>query len=214
MYIFYDTETTGLVNHKQPAHHPDQPHIVQMGAILTDSQFREQARLNCVVRPDGWEVPPSVTETHGISIEEAVEQGIRLAACDIHGITQDIAMDKGIPLILAMGLFNEMCGLADVAVAHNVDFDKKMVECEYHRLEWGFYYPPVSVCTMKSTTDLCKLPGRFSNYKWPKLQELHEFLFGEGFADAHDAMVDIEATIRCYIELKKRGHDEWHVVNT
>jgi len=214
MYIFYDTETSGLANHRQPAHHPSQPYIVQMGAIMTDDKLVEVARLNCIVRPEGWEIAPSVTETHGISVEEAKAQGIKLPACDIHGITQQMAMEKGLPISIAMGLFNEMCGMADVAVAHNVDFDKKMIEAEYHRLNWGYFYPDTSVCTMKSTTDLCKLPGKYSSYKWPKLEELHEFLFGHKFEDAHDAMVDIEATIRCFKELKKRGFNDWHVVKS
>lgn len=213
MYIFYDTETTGLVNHKQPSHHPSQPHIVQLAAMLTTSDMEEVARLNCIIRPDGWEIPPSVTETHGISVEEAIEKGIRLPACDIHGITQEVAMKRGVPLVLAMGLFNELCSVADAAVAHNIDFDIKAVEAEYYRLGWGYHYPPVSLCTMKSTTELCQLPGKYSSYKWPKLVELHQFLFGEGFEGAHDAMVDIEALVRCFKELKSRGHSDWHTVN-
>ena len=60
-------------------------------------------------------------------------------------------------------------------------------------------------CTMKETTDLCKLPGRYGNYKWPKLQELHKHLFGENFVGAHDAMFDIKATMRCYYKLKEDG---------
>ena len=58
-------------------------------------------------------------------------------------------------------------------------------------------------------TDLCKLPfpdGTASNgqYKWPKLTELHEFLFGESFTGAHDALTDVKATARCFWELYKR----------
>jgi len=37
--------------------------------------------------------------------------------------------------------------------------------------------------------------------KWPKLIELHEKLFNEPFANAHDAMADISATRRCFFEL-------------
>jgi DNA polymerase-3 subunit alpha len=38
-----------------------------------------------------------------------------------------------------------------------------------------------------------------------KLADLHEFLFGEGFEDAHRAKSDVMATVRCFIELCKRG---------
>ena len=56
---------------------------------------------------------------------------------------------------------------------------------------------------MKSTIDLCKIPGRYG-YKYPKLQELHYTLFGSNFDDAHNAMSDVTATVKCYTELCKR----------
>ncbi len=61
-----------------------------------------------------------------------------------------------------------------------------------------------TVCTMKSSTDHCKLQGRGFSFKPPKLAELHRFLFGEYFEGAHDAMIDVEATMRCFLELVKR----------
>jgi DNA polymerase III epsilon subunit-like protein len=42
-------------------------------------------------------------------------------------------------------------------------------------------------------------------HKWPKLSELHQKLFGVTFEEAHDAAVDIEATAKCFWELKRRG---------
>jgi DNA polymerase-3 subunit alpha len=63
---------------------------------------------------------------------------------------------------------------------------------------------------MNSTIDFCKLPrknandnGEFNWYKRPKLWELHKKLFNEYFIGAHDAMTDVEATLRCTIELNK-----------
>ncbi|MFZ2255604.1 MAG: hypothetical protein WAW59_03420 [Patescibacteria group bacterium] len=38
-----------------------------------------------------------------------------------------------------------------------------------------------TVCTMKSSTDHCKLQGRGFSFKPPKLAELHRFLFNEYF---------------------------------
>lgn len=56
----------------------------------------------------------------------------------------------------------------------------------------------------KSVVNYCALPGS-QGYKWPKLIELHEKLFGETFVDAHDARVDVKACARCFFELKKRN---------
>ena len=58
-------------------------------------------------------------------------------------------------------------------------------------------------CTMKSSTNLCRLPGRYGNFKWPKLTELYKFLFNEEMEGAHDAMVDVRATRKCYYRLKE-----------
>ena len=57
------------------------------------------------------------------------------------------------------------------------------------------------ICTMQSSTDYCALPGKFG-YKWPKLQELHQRLFGNRFEEAHDAAADISATYRCFCRLR------------
>ena len=61
-----------------------------------------------------------------------------------------------------------------------------------------------TVCTMKSSTDFCKLPGKYG-YKWPTLQELYKILFGEGFGNAHNSLSDIQATKKCYFKLKALG---------
>ena len=60
------------------------------------------------------------------------------------------------------------------------------------------------ICTMLSTTDFCAIEGYYGN-KWPKLVELHFKLFGCNFDNAHSAIADIEATARCFSELKKRS---------
>ena len=38
--------------------------------------------------------------------------------------------------------------------------------------------------------------------KWlPTLTELHQYLFDQSFAEAHNATADVEATSRCFLEL-------------
>ncbi|NCG44635.1 MAG: DNA polymerase III subunit alpha, partial [Proteobacteria bacterium] len=46
--------------------------------------------------------------------------------------------------------------------------------------------------------------GRGGRFKTPKLGELHHHLFGEDFADAHNATADVEATARSFFELVRR----------
>ena len=60
------------------------------------------------------------------------------------------------------------------------------------------------ICTMKCSTDFCKLPGK-KGFKSPRLSELHQVLFGTGFDNAHNAMADVEATARCFWKLKEKN---------
>lgn len=95
---------------------------------------------------------------------------------------------------------------ADVVVGHNISYDEEILHYELERLgRMGEYAPMTTVCTMNASTEHCKLQGRGFSYKPPKLAELHRFLFDEFFEGAHDAMVDVEATTRCFVELTKRG---------
>lgn len=41
-------------------------------------------------------------------------------------------------------------------------------------------------------------------FKLPTLTELHEFLFNQPFAEAHNATADVEATARCFFELIRK----------
>lgn len=94
---------------------------------------------------------------------------------------------------------------ADIVVGHNIEYDEEILGYELQRLaRMGEYAPMKRICTMRSSTEYCKLQGRGFSYKPPKLSELHKFLFDEWFEGAHDAMVDVEATMRSFIELVKR----------
>ena len=62
------------------------------------------------------------------------------------------------------------------------------------------------ICTMSSTTDFVQASWNsyYGEWKWPKLQELHFKLFKTHFENAHNAMADVEATIKCFFELKNQ----------
>ena len=63
----------------------------------------------------------------------------------------------------------------------------------------------IDTCT-EQTASLCKLSGgRGGKFKLPTLSELHNYLFGNDFQEAHNATADVEATTRCVIELLRRG---------
>lgn len=187
MYLFFDTETTGFVSKNRPYNDPKQARCCQLAAILTDRDGAELVVLNSLIKPDGWEIPEMLTK-------------------EVHGISTADCVARGRPMPEVLGEFSSMLGRAKKCIAHNYDYDHSIMEIEAFNCPSFSWNPPSSFCTMKFTTDLCKIPkARGSGYKWPKLQEIHKFLFGVEFEGAHDALADIKATVRVFFELKKRG---------
>jgi DNA polymerase-3 subunit epsilon len=187
MLLFFDTETTGLPRDwKAPVTQTNNwPRMVQIAWLQYDDQKNLISEANYIIRPDGFTIPSD--------------------AADIHGITTEIAIEKGSELSSVLLAFSAVVGGAKMLVAHNMDFDEKIVGAEYVRLglKSGIFETP-RFCTMKTTTDLCRIPGNYG-YKWPKLEELHRFLFGSDFENAHDALVDVKVCAKCYYELVKRS---------
>ncbi len=184
MIFVFDTETTGLVQHKLPASHPSQPHLVQYAGLLVDDDGHVLRATSAIVKPP---------------------VGIPEQASRVHGITNELADKFGENIFNILGWHESALRKADLVVCHNSEFDIKVIEAEVHRaLSGQIELPTCEVyCTMKETTNLLKLPGRYG-YKWPKLEELYQFLFDEMFSGAHDALEDVRATLRCYLELKRR----------
>ncbi len=187
MYLFFDTETTGLPrNWKAPITDLNNwPRMIQIGWILSDKNGNRIDVGNHIIKPENFIIPDDASK--------------------IHGITTQKAIDEGVELIQILKQFNELVNEAEYLVAHNISFDEKIVGAEFLRKKIKTDFNRKNkICTMQSSTDYCRIPGPYG-YKWPRLSELHIKLFGEDFEGAHDAFVDIEATERCFWEMKKIG---------
>lgn len=186
MYLFFDTETTGLPRRwNAPVTDVDNwPRLVQLAWMMCDSQGNTIESRNAIIKPEGFTIPAEVAK--------------------LHGITTLIANEKGEPLREVMEQFSDKIDEAFVLVGHNISFDECIVGAEFERLRMmtSLFLKPKS-CTMKSSTNFCKLPGK-NGFKAPRLSELHQILFGSGFDNAHNAMADVEATARCFWKLKEK----------
>lgn len=191
--LFADTETTGLVNGKQDHRHPSQPHLVQLGLLLTTDDGGELGSVNLIVRPDGYVIPDQ--------------------AAKVHGITTDIALSAGVPLVVAVALFTNLRARADLIVAHNQAFDRLVMDAAIHRTGRQPASPgPEWWCTMEAASPVVAIPpttrmvaAGFTKFKPPNLGECVRFFFDEELTGAHDAMVDVRACARVYFALKSRA---------
>ena len=88
-------------------------------------------------------------------------------------------------------------------IGHNIAFDLRMLQQECNRIGKACDLSTVpTFCTMQDARPLLDIPGK----RRLKLSALYEHLFGDSFANAHDAMADIEATMQCFLELVQRGN--------
>jgi DNA polymerase-3 subunit epsilon len=189
-YLVFDTETTGVPrDYNASAEDVENwPRVIQLAYAIFDEEEKLLESKVDLIKPDGWEVPK---EQFWID----------------NGFSQEKNLAEGIPIKEAMENFVAIRSSVDYSIAHNISFDRKILRAEMIRLGMAIEFTSIKVCTMKVSTNFCKLPapnGR-RGYKWPKLDELHMKLFGVGFEGAHDAMMDVLACGRCFFELKRRG---------
>lgn len=184
--LFYDFETSGLPLFNQPSEHPDQPHIVQLGAQLVNMETRIVVQsLDVIVRPDGWTIPEEVSA--------------------IHGITTEMAQDLGVPEGLAVEMLLELWKpeAPRLRIGHNQQFDARIMRIGLFRhideAMAGKWKEGNAACTQILATPILKLPatakmkaaGR-NNHKSANLREAYEYFTGKPLSGAHNAMVDVD----------------------
>lgn len=181
MLLFFDTETTGIIN----------PRLVQLAALLTDNEGKEISHVNLIIRPIGFNIPENATA--------------------IHGISHEFASDNGVSVTSALTLFFQFMEVADLLIAHNLNYDISVIKNEIQEyfdneitnsLFNSYKNNSNNYCTMLNSTNICKIQKQNGGYKWPKLQEVYNHAFGKEFANAHNALADVMACKEVYFWLK------------
>lgn len=189
MILFFDTETTGFFDDRLPVDHEAQPYIVQLAAQLCEEDGSAVAGF-CFIIANNVDIPERAAAVHGITTEKAAQFGIEPE--------------------YAMFAFEHLYRRADLVCAHNIKFDKGVMEVAIAR-HYGKTMPlrkPL-FCTMEAASPIIKLPptekmraAGFDKPKPPKLEECIQHFFDEKLEGAHDAMVDVIACRRVYLHLK------------
>jgi len=199
MYLFFDTETTGLAkDFNAPATDLENwPRITQIGWQLYDEDENLVNEFCSLIKPDNWTIP---------TVEELEAQGNKNPNFFVeNNMSTERCEAEGVPLTEVLEKLVEDMEKSTYLIAHNMDFDKKVVSAEFIRYQVKPKNKLEKLCTMKESTDYCKLKNNWRGYKWPTLVELHNKLFDEDFEGAHDALADVKACSKSFFELKKRG---------
>ena len=177
MFLIFDTETTGLPKKwKAPlTDFENWPRMVQLAWQCHDLKGNFLFAKNHVIIPEGYTIPKDVEEVHGISTE--------------------IAKEKGIPLKEALTDFVEDIKKAKFIIAHNIEFDINIVGSELLRCDMEEIITKIPrICTKIESTEFCAIRNKSGSLKSPTLTELHLKLFKAPFPEAHNAAADVEAT--------------------
>lgn len=188
--LFFDTETTGLPDFKQPSSAHHQPHVIQAAALLTDSRGNELREWNTLIKTsEDATMHPLAYRAHGISLQKANDEGIEMEE--------------------AWRQFTDLVSEASIVVGHNVPFDLRMMRIMGYRVN-GFEWdcPADYMCTMRMACPIVNLPPTKRMQEcgmiWPKnpnLTECMRFFFDEPLDGAHDALADVRACKRVYFAI-------------
>ena len=193
--IIFDTETTGLPKNKWrtglqgPNNWPD---LVSICWLVYDDDWELVRKEYHVVRPEGWTIPAESSA--------------------VHGITQAVAEASGEPLAAVLGRFAEDLKTAGRLIAHNMQFDKNVVQGAFKwrlGVEPAGFWPAEEFCTMEASREILRLPWKSAQdpskpvtYKPPRLSELWSYAFqGAPQPPAHNSEGDALATAAIYMKL-------------
>lgn len=185
-YVVTDTEGTGLFTYKYPTDHPDeelrgkpvpadaegQPRMASLTLIYVDEDMNVEREYSVFIRPDGWQMTEGATK--------------------VNGLTDDFLNEHGIAVTEALNEYQSAIDNGYVFVAHNAQHDAKQLRGELRRAGMNDRFDETpQICTMRSMTDICKIPprGGRGGYKWPALSEALLFI-GETDLGDHSAKND------------------------
>lgn len=188
MYCIIDTETTGLFDFKQPADAPGQPRMASFAMLAADEDCNLICATSVLIRPNGW-----------VMTQEAER---------INGLSQQLLEAHGVPVEEVLTRYAGEIIRGAVVVAHNAQYDTKIMRAEFRRAGLPDLYEQTKVsCTMEALTDILQLPKRNGHrgYKWPSLAESIERCMGHQHVGAHGALQDAIAALDLLRWLKREG---------
>lgn len=174
--LLFDTETTGLVD-TRAKDISLQPQVIEFyGCILDMETFEVSDEFEFLANP-GKPLPDIIKKITGIN--DDMLRNEKPFSANYEGL---------------QAFFKK----AEIAAAHNLSFDRQLINFEAQRMTKIFHWPARMVCTVEATEHV--KGHRLS------MSKMYEHLFpGETFPGAHRAKADVMALKRCFIELVKQG---------
>lgn len=134
MYLFIDTEFSDIPE-TWYNNSPGGPRLVQLSWILTDAGRNRLARGNHMIKP----MTP-----------------VTARAAAVHGITTEMAIDKGDRLEKVLDRFNEAVDQARLIIGYNIRLDEMVIKAELSRTGIESKFPVTrKSCLIESYKKAC-----------------------------------------------------------
>jgi DNA polymerase III epsilon subunit-like protein len=180
--LIFDTETTGLIDNRT-VHIDKQPHIIEFcGQIVDLAKAKVLKKFSTLIKPSQL-----------VDLSKPVKG--KKSINDITGISNEMIADAPTFKEVKTDIVN-LIASAPAAIAHNLSYDKDMVEIELERLKEKVSWPSRMICTVEQTVHL---RGHRLN-----LTKLHGLLFPAETFVAHRAGSDVDALTKIAVELFAR----------
>jgi len=188
------------------------PHIIQLSYIVYDTEYPKKSKIfnEYVNLEKDIQISNKASELTHIykSHEDAINKCVNPKSTNIY------LLDKlaGCSIVEIIDKFMQDFNDCDYVVAHNADFDKKMILselkrlCKYDEMKTLFNSTKF-VCTMKKTIPICKIIGTYKNgntyFKYPTLLEAYEKITGNKIEknSLHNALIDVVMCLRIFCKL-------------
>jgi DNA polymerase III epsilon subunit-like protein len=169
-FLAIDTETTGLPKYNRASYTNTQAYdtcrVLSVAIVTYDDHGVIKDTFHSIIYPDNFKV----------------------AATEIHGITQEHAQEVGRPFEIVFRLLLEKVREIPHIVGHNIEFDLNVLKAEAVRrqIPWGDLSSAEVSCTFKMAKTFYGKPIKLIN--------LYEKIFNNPFDNAHNALADARAS--------------------
>lgn len=192
-YLILDTETNGIparVNFNNYYSYKEldkynMSRVVQLSWIVCDHENNILEDHDYIIQPFNFTIENS----------------------KIHGITNEIANEKGFVLRTILNTFIDSASKVDYIVCHNCNFDINILKSELFRLGRNdliaILNKKILICTLEAANTCIKKLGLI---KSSKLEELYYYFTGKKMEGAHNAKYDVLATNTIFRNLIEKGH--------
>ena len=214
MIMVFDVETNKLLPKKNESNNiSNMPNILQMSyAIYNNKENKCEKLFNSYIKiDDSIEISEFITGLTGITREKC-NNGRNIKDC-------------------LLEFYNDFIK-CDIIVAHNYEFDMKVIQTEIERnidylkplaINIGLIFDPMQMllrgiryyCTMKENINFCNLYITYNKKdasgnikqdkykKFPTLSELYKKIFHYDPPDGlHNSIIDVLVCLRCFMKLK------------